>query len=267
LARIISEEYLQCYEREGFICPLRVLSEREVRPFRQALDEQQAIMGGRLKRMDNSHLFLRWAYDLALHPKILDVLEDLLGPDLFVHSTRIFYKHPNDPSYVSWHQDGTYSSLNSKPAPSAWIALSHSGVENGCLRVVSGSHQSGKLDHIETFAADNLLNHGEEVQVAIDEGQVRDLVLQPGEMSLHHVNLIHGSRPNTSNQERIGFAVSYITPEVRRSRVPVVRARGSSSDHEFELWPGPPGLSMAEAIRAHAEFAESHGMRKARVSA
>ena len=64
-------------------------------------------MGGTLRRMDNCHLFFRWAYDLAMHPSVLDVIEDLLGPDLFVHSTRIFYKHPHDPSYVTWHQDGT----------------------------------------------------------------------------------------------------------------------------------------------------------------
>jgi ectoine hydroxylase-related dioxygenase (phytanoyl-CoA dioxygenase family) len=266
MPKVLLDAHLQSYQNEGFICPVRVLSEGEAGVFRAALAEQEAIMGGRLLRMDNSHLFLRWAYDLALHPKVLDTLEDLLGPDLFVHSTRIFYKHPHDPAYVSWHQDGTYSSLNSKPAPSAWIALSYSGVENGCLRVVSASHQSGKLDHIETFAQNNLLNHGEEVQKEIDESQVRDLVLQPGEMSLHHINLIHGSTPNHSNLERIGFAVSYITPAVRRSHLPVVRARGSSTDHEFELWPGPPQLSMADAIKAHAEFAERHHMRQPRVA-
>jgi len=164
-------------------------------------------MGGVLKRMDNCHLFFRWAYDLATHPGVLDILEDLLGPDLFVHSTRIFYKHAHDPSYVSWHQDGRYSSLNSKPAPSAWIALSESTTENGCLRVVPGSHRSGVHPHVETFAADNLLNHGEEISVEVDEPKVRNFVLEPGEMSLHHVNLVHGSNPNHSDCSRIGFNI------------------------------------------------------------
>ena len=163
--------------------------------------------------MDHSHLFFRWAFELATHPAVLDVMEALLGPDLFVHSTRIFYKHPHDPSYVSWHQDGLYSSLSSNSAPSAWIALSASTPENGCLRVVPGSHRNGKLAHVETLAEDNLLNAGEVIQTHVDESAVRDFVLEPGQMSIHHVNLIHGSNPNHSGMCRIGFAISYITPE------------------------------------------------------
>jgi ectoine hydroxylase-related dioxygenase (phytanoyl-CoA dioxygenase family) len=263
--KILSQAQLAGYERDGCLCPVRALSAGEAANFRRSLEEQEAYMGGILKRMDNCHLFFRWAYDLATHPRVLDVLEDLLGPDLFVHSTRIFYKHAHDPSYVSWHQDGRYSSLNSKPAPSAWIALSESTAANGCLRVVPGSHRSGVYPHVETFAADNLLNHGEEIQVQVDESAARDFVLDPGEMSLHHVNMIHGSNPNRSDRCRIGFAVSYMTPAVRQSKLPVVRARGNSEDHEFDLVSQPPQFSLADAVRAHAEFAESRGLQRARV--
>src|SRR5205823_14981841 len=97
-----------------------------------------------VKRIDNTHLFFRWAYDLAVHPRVLDVVEDLLGPNLFVHSTRILYKRPHDGSYVSWHQDGVYSNLSSKPAPSIWIALTDSSADNGCVRVIPRSHKNAK---------------------------------------------------------------------------------------------------------------------------
>jgi non-heme Fe2+,alpha-ketoglutarate-dependent halogenase len=267
MGRILSDSQVADYERDGCLCPVTVLSPSEAQTFREALEEQERCMGGYLKRMDNCHLFFRWAYDLAMHPRVLDTLEDILGPDLFVHSTRIFYKHAHDPAYVSWHQDGIYSKLNSKPAPSAWIALSESSQENGCLRVVPGSHRRGKQPHVETYAADNLLNHGEEISVEVDENTVRDLVLSPGQMSLHHVDLIHGSNANRSDKKRIGFAVTYNTPEVRRSHMLVMRARGSSEDHEFELASGPPQLSVAEAIAAHEEYVKMRGIHAPRTGA
>lgn len=267
MPKVLSDSQVADYERDGCLCPVTVLSSDDVQKFRGALEEQEQCMGGYLKRMDNCHLFFRWAYELAMHPRVLDVMEDVLGPDLFVHSTRIFYKHPHDPSYVSWHQDGLYSKLNTKPAPSAWIALSESNPENGCLRVVPGSHRTGVKPHVETYADDNLLNHGEEISVQVDESTVRDLVLWPGQMSLHHVDLIHGSNPNHSDKKRIGFAVSYITPEVRRSHMPVVRARGNSNDHEFEIRQDPPDLSLEEAIVAHGEYVKRRGLHGPRTGA
>lgn len=267
MPKILLEDQLAGYERDGYLSAINVFSASKAQSFREALEEQEKQMGGCLRRMDNCHLFFCWAHELSTDPAILDVMEDLLGSDLFVHSTRIFYKHPHDPSYVSWHQDGTYSKLNSKPAPSAWIALSESTRENGCLRVIPRSHWAGKLPHLETHAATNLLNHGEEVQISIDESTAQDVELEPGQMSLHHVNLIHGSNPNTSDKPRIGFAVSYITPEVRRSHLPVIRARGSSQDHEFELVPGPQTTGIAEAVQAHSEFVRKHGLQRPRVGA
>jgi non-haem Fe2+, alpha-ketoglutarate-dependent halogenase len=267
MSKALTESQLEAFKLDGCLSAIPALTAQEAERFRAALQEQEALMGGRLKRMDNCHLFFRWAYDLATHPAVLDVMEDVLGPNLFVHSTRVFYKHPYDPAYVSWHQDGTYSQLNSKPAPSAWIALTDSSVENGCLRVVPGSHRAGKLSHTETYADDNLLNHGEEIDVAVAEASARDMVLRPGEMSLHHVNLIHGSKPNRSGKKRIGFAVTYVTPEVGRSNLPVVWARGTSQDHEFDLLQLPPALSLAEAIRAHSEFVQGNGLQRPRVAA
>jgi ectoine hydroxylase-related dioxygenase (phytanoyl-CoA dioxygenase family) len=252
--RILTLEQVQRYEREGVLFPVPVLAADDLMRFGSALEDLVAHLGGHLKRLDQCHLFFRWAYDLALHSAVLDVVEDLIGPDILVHSSRIFYKHPHDPAYVSWHQDGRYSGLNAYPATTAWIALSDSTAENGCLQVLSGSHQHGVHPHIEGEARDNLVNHGQKVTIEIDEAQVRNVVLTAGAMSLHHINLIHGSQPNRSGTKRIGFSVSYIPPEVKHSALPVVRARGRADYDHFEFLKEPPRDSGEACLAAHAEF-------------
>lgn len=261
----LSAEMVREFEEEGVACPVDVLSPDEVAQVRRELDELQARLGAKLRRMDQCHLFFRWAFDLVNHPRVLDAVEDLLGPDLFVHSSRVFCKNPHDTAFVSWHQDGTYSGLNSRPGLSAWIALSESNRENGCVRVVLRSHLNEKRPHRETFAADNLLNHGEEICDAIDLAQVRDLVLRPGQMSMHHVNAVHGSEPSRSDVPRIGFAISYITPAVRHSHLPVVRARGAARGLDYDLVEAPPALGLDEAIAAQREFVATRGLQHAKL--
>ncbi|RMH18047.1 MAG: phytanoyl-CoA dioxygenase [Acidobacteria bacterium] len=259
MGKVLSKRQIDAFEHDGVLAPLAVLEAAEAAAYRAEVEALVARLGGGLRRIDHCHLFHRWAYELVTTERILDLLDDLLGEDLFVHSSRLFYKHPHDPSFVSWHQDGTYSGLNSKPAPSAWIALTPSTAENGCLRVVLGSHASDLLPHRETDDRNNLLNHGEVVEATIDESRVRDVELAPGEMSLHHINAIHGSRPNRSATPRIGFAVSYMTPAVRRSALPVLRCRGHSDDHDFELAEPPPPRDLDAALAAHYAFLRQRG--------
>jgi len=254
MSSTLSPAAIAHYENDGVLFPIPVLSDDEVLKFRSALEEVETCLGGKLKRMDWNHLFFRWAYDLATHRAVVDPIAEILGPDVLVHSSRIFYKHPYDPSYVGWHQDGIYSGLNAYPALTAWIALSDSTVENGCLRVIPGSHQHGVYSHTETYANDNLSNHGEEVTIQIDEARVRDVTLKAGAMSLHHINMIHGSNPNRSNTNRIGFSVTYITPQLQRSNFPVVVARGRDDYHHLEVVKSPPTGTLEESLAAHAEF-------------
>jgi ectoine hydroxylase-related dioxygenase (phytanoyl-CoA dioxygenase family) len=195
------------------------------------------------------------------HPSILDVMEALIGPDIVVHSSRIFYKPPRDPAFVSWHQDGRYSGTQTHSAPTVWIALSDSTRLNGCLRVVAGSHRE-IAPHVERAEPHNLVRHGQRVAVEIDEARVRDVELAPGQMSLHHVNAIHGSEPNRSDIPRIGFSVSYCTPRLERARFPVVLARGEDRYGRLELMRAAPRGSIEEGLAAHAELdCRVHGER------
>jgi len=263
--RSLDATQIQSYEENGFFFPKRVLSDEETRTSRACVQSLSERMG-KLKRFDHSHLSFRWAYDLVTHPAVLDLMEDLLGPDILVHSSRIFYKHPQDASFVSWHLDGRYSGLNSYKAPTAWIALSESTVENGCLRVVRASHKMKDYPFIERPNPDNLENHGQEVTVPIDETKIVAMTLKPGEMSVHDVNIIHGSEPNRSSIPRIGFSVSYITPEIPECKLPLVRARGKANCSHLPLTEPALGVDLESSLAAHLSLLERLKLQKPRVA-
>jgi len=259
MPKTLSTEQVGQYERDGIFFPILVLTAEEVARFRAAFEELEARLGGKPKAVELSqtHLYFRWAYDLATRPKVLDAVVDVLGPDILIWTTSIFPKHPHDPAYISWHQDGTYWGLDSTQVTTAWIALSDSTVENGCMRVVKGSHMQDILPHLDTYAKDNLLSRGQEVQVEVKETDATDVVLKAGEMSLHHIRIIHGSNPNRSDIKRVGFAVRFITPQVKQAgeRPLAVLAWGRDDYHHFDLLKEPPNYSLEEGIAAQAEAA------------
>jgi phytanoyl-CoA dioxygenase PhyH len=243
------------YERDGIVFPVPVLTPEETRRFRQAFEELADRLGGRPvpQALGHTHAYFRWAYDLATHPRVLDAVEDILGPDILLWTVSIFPKYPRDPGYISWHQDGTYWGLDSVRVTTAWIALTDSTVENGCMRVVPGSHRRPILPHRDTYAADNRLSRGQEIEVEVDEKDAVDIVLRAGQMSLHHVNIIHGSNPNPSDGSRIGFAPRLTTPETRQidgEPLTAVLARGQDRYGHFRLQPGPPASGFEEALAA-----------------
>jgi len=255
--RSLTEEQVERYEREGILAPLPLLASDEVDRFRSAVEEMEAFAGGRLRpgQTKQLHLHFRWAYDLALHPAILDAVEDILGHDILVHDTSLFAKHPHDEKYVSWHQDGYYAKLSAARFTSAWVALSDSTPENGCLRVLVGSH-TDEYPHKEQPSPDNMLGTGMTVALAIDESRVRDVVLRPGEISLHHVNIVHGSGRNSTDGKRIGFAIRYIAPDIHQQAPhhAVVLARGRDDYGHYELTDRIPSGALAECMeRQHTE--------------
>jgi ectoine hydroxylase-related dioxygenase (phytanoyl-CoA dioxygenase family) len=217
---------LGAYESDGVVFPIAVLSQKEVADYRSALEAIIAVCG-ESKRFDNLHLYFPWAYRLATHNAVLDTVETILGSDLVIDGTLVFYKPPRDGSYASWHQDSVYSGWHLTPSISAWIALTPSNSSNGCMRVIPGSHKLGLLDHENVHDDPNLLNRrGERVRLDVDEAQAVDIVLRPGEMSLHHTNIVHGSKPNGSDGPRIGFIVRFVTSLTTNRERPVIQARG-----------------------------------------
>ena len=235
---ILSNELARRYEREGIVFPIRVLSELEVEEFRSELEK----VAGQ-PRVDQLHLRYPWAYRLASHEKVLDAVESLLGPEILIDGNVVFHKPPRDASYVSWHQDSVYSGWHLTPSVSAWIALTVSEPANGCMRVIPGSHKQGLLEH-DNVQDPNLLNkRGERLRMDVDESQAVDVVLKPGEMSLHHTNIVHGSNPNTSDGPRIGFIVRFVTNLSTNHDRQVMRVRGNADCSHLRLVEPPANLS------------------------
>ena len=223
---------IDVYEQQGIVFPIRVLSDAEVAEYRGEL-EKVAREGAR--RLDQLHLTFPWAYRLASHQKVLDAVESLIGPDILVDGNLVFYKPPHDAGYASWHQDSVYSGWHLTPSVSAWIALTASEPANGCMRVVPGTHKQGVLEH-DNVQDPNLLNkRGERLRIDVDESQAIDVVLTPGEMSLHHTNIVHGSNPNTSDGPRIGFIVRFVTNLSTNRERPVMRVRGNADCSHLRL--------------------------------
>jgi ectoine hydroxylase-related dioxygenase (phytanoyl-CoA dioxygenase family) len=166
-----------------------------------------------------------------------------------------FVKFPGDAAFISWHQDGAYWGLQPPKVTTAWIALSPSTLESGCMQVMPGT-QKTQLPQRETFALDNALSRGQEIEFDVDESKAVALQLAPGEMSLHHIGIAHGSQANRSNYARIGIAVRYIAPEVVQQgseRQIVQLVRGKDEFGNFEIVAPPTDATGAAEIRKEAD--------------
>ena len=140
-----------------------------------------------------THLSLPWVYQIVSHPRVLDAVEGAIGPNLLVWGSDWFVKFPGDAAFISWHQDGAYWGLQPPKVTTAWIALSPSTLESGCMQVMPGT-QKTQLPQRETYALDNALSRGQEIALDVDESKAVALTLAPGEMSLHHIGIAHGSQ-------------------------------------------------------------------------
>jgi ectoine hydroxylase-related dioxygenase (phytanoyl-CoA dioxygenase family) len=214
----LTPEQITHFERFGYVSPVRVLSPAQASSIRERLEAFERSRGGPLhgSMRHKSHLLFPWLNDLIRETRILDAVEDLYGANLLCWTTNFFIKESHDAAFVSWHQDSTYWGLSAPDVVTAWVALSESNEENGSMQVIPGTHLMDQIPHRDTFSKDNLLTRGQEVAVEVDASQAVSINLKPGEMSLHHVRIIHGSPPNRSNGRRIGFAIRYIPTYVRQ---------------------------------------------------
>lgn len=206
--------HLHNYQRDGYLAPISVISQSEAAEHRNQLEAVEAEMGS-MHYQFKVHTVMRSPYELATHPALLDVVEELLGPDILLYSTSFIIKEPHTKTHVSWHQDLTYWGLSSDEQVSAWVALSPATVKSGCMMMIPGSHKEGQREHKTGDDADNVLLSSQHIE-GVDITKARPLVLQPGEASLHHGWTMHSSTPNRSDDRRIGLNVQYIVPGVKQ---------------------------------------------------
>jgi hypothetical protein len=243
---LLSEAEKRRYDEDGIIFPVRVLSPDEARGYRAACDALETQLGGKPRTIElrQMHLHFPWAHALATHPRVLDAVEDLLGHNLLVWATELFTKHAHDPTVsIAWHRDRPYMGFDPKSAVTAWIALSDSKPANGCMRAVPG------LSRFEDGGR----------RLEVNEAEAMDVVLRPGEMSLHDMEIPHGSGPNRSGEKRVGFVIRFVKPEARpEGRPAALVVRGHDRHNHFQLVDPPTEKDAEQALAELKKSAASH---------
>lgn len=251
----LSQDQVDRFQRDGILFPVPAIGADEAADCLQRLEAIEQARAGRLPPRLNAkpHLLLPWLWDLVRDPRILDAVESLIGPDLLCWGSSFISKQPGDGRYVSWHQDATYWGLAWPQAVTAWVALTPSHAGNGCVRAIRGTH-SRQLEHDDTKDPANLLGRREAVVGGVDERLAVDVALEPGQMSLHDVLLLHGSGHNASSERRVGFAIRYVPGRMEQAagaRTTATLVRGRDHGH-FELEQPPEGDFHPDALARHA---------------
>jgi len=271
MPKILSESQIAQFRSDGFVCPIDALSVEEAAEClarMEELENREPDLWARSKV--KPHLLMMWLNDLVRNPRILDAVEDVLGPDVMVWATGHFDKKPHDPRFVSWHQDGTYWGLSEPSVVTAWVALTPSNRENGCMRVIPGSHRRGQLPHRDTHNKNNLLSRGQDIEVNVDEAKAVDFELRPGQISLHHVMLVHSSKANFSDTRRLGIPIRYVAAHVRQTsgfRDSATMVRGEDRYQNFIPEPRPRSDFDPVAVEFYNEIVAETRRRKNAIAA
>lgn len=268
----LSPTQCQRYWQDGFLFPIDIMPPDEAADIRAELEtlENDWLDNGlplplnTYKRV-NSNVVMRLSARLSADPRILDVVEGIIGPNILVYGAEYFIKGPKTSQIVSMHQDLTYWGLGATSGMvTMWLALSPVTKASGCMDMVAGSHKNPILPHEDTYAENNLLSRGQEIRVEVEDEDKTAIELMPGQISLHHGLTIHGSGPNTSDDRRIGFVVRYVSPEVAQEvgdRDYAMLVRGVDRARNFinfappETDFSPESLALFDEMRAaQAEF-------------
>lgn len=241
------------YERDGYFFPCDVTSEAEAAGLLADLEAAEAEIGS-----DGARLSLLRSYPAQLlpsfaglvrHPRLIDAVSRIIGPDVLVWSCSFFIKEAGSKSYVSWHQDLNYWGLDGDDEVTAWFALTPATIENGCMRFVPGSHRRKDVPHVDRFEPDNLLTRGQEIAVEVDEAAAVNVLLRAGQASFHHGHMFHASGPNRTSSRRLGVAIRFIAPSMKQisgERLLVSRVSGEDRYGHFEHVPAPSGRLLPE---------------------
>ena len=227
---LLTSKQLNQYKEDGYLAPIDVLSTSEAQEIRDEIEIIEKEWPNELDGLGRNYVHLiSPIFDKVSHnSKILDAVESIIGKNILVCGTTLFIKNPYEKGFVSFHQDAKYIGLEPHNWVTAWIAVTDSNEENGCMRMLKGSHKEELKHHNQKFDDNNLLTRGQTIEnVSLDK--TKPVVLKAGQMSLHHPKVVHGSGLNKSKDRRIGFVIqSYIGTDVDQvlGKIYVQLARG-----------------------------------------
>ena len=263
----LTNQMIDQYKRDGFLYPIHILEIEKANSLRNELE----LIEGKYSKIQLPKPFNTYKRDpanaviplvstIAKDDRILDIVESIIGTNILVWAAEFFIKEKKSDNIVEMHQDLTYWGMGETSAQvTAWLALSPSNKESGCMEFVKGSHKNKILPHSNTYSSKSLLSRGQEVKVEIANDQRVLAELQPGQMSIHHGLMIHGSGPNISSDRRIGVAIRYINPDVVQNtkKSYAMPVRGQDNRGNFIHYSAPKEIFSKESLKLHKEICES----------
>ena len=243
---LLSSEQVNKYNDEGYLASIDVISSKQAFEIRNEIEHIEKKKPEHINKSAryNAHLISPLLDEVVHNPTILDAVESIIGKNILVCGTTLFIKNPKEKGFVSFHQDAKYIGLEPHNWVTAWVAITDSNEENGCMRMWSGSHKEKLRDHNQKFNEGNLLTRGQTVE-NVPIKKTKAIVLKAGQMSLHHPTIVHGSGLNKSNDRRIGFVIqSYIGTNVKQvlGKNSVQVARGKDNFNFHKIIGRPSGL-------------------------
>lgn len=214
-----TSEVIDAYRRDGWMKVGKILTDEELGEVRDHVDDLVARLkpGERPENFDMLHLKDPYMMDLCRHPRILDLIEQFIGPNIVLFASHLICKPGGDGKAAPWHQDSTYWPLEPMEIMTLWLAIDESTPENGCMRVIPGTHTLGELDHVQQDTDANILHLGLDISRFSDR-PIIDCMLAPGECTLHEARLVHGSAPNTSTKRRAGYTMRFMPASTKLIR-------------------------------------------------
>jgi non-heme Fe2+,alpha-ketoglutarate-dependent halogenase len=264
--KALTQEQVDQFRHNGFLFALPALTAEEIATCLAGLHRLEAELGCPVAEADvkwRSHAYAHspWFNDLIRHPRILDAIEDVIGPDILVWTSTFFIKEPNSPTFAAWHQDGTYFGLEPHEQVCAWVALTDASAEAGCMEMLSSGGAPRQLHHAALGLAHSINRAGQTITEPFDDSSPVAMALPAGSFSLHHELAVHRSAPNRAAHRRIGIGLNYLPTHVRVNspiRLKAMLVRGEDRYGHFELIDPPAAERDAAALAVHQEVSDRY---------
>ena len=249
----LTPNQLKQYKDEGFVSPVNIFSKERAKEIRDEIELIEKKLPSELEKSGryNAHLISPMLDEVTHNENILNSVESVIGRNILVCGTTLFIKNPGEGGFVSYHQDAKYIGLEPHNWVTAWVAITDSNEDNGCMKMWSGSHKNDLKEHDQNFNEKNLLTRGQTIN-NVPKDKIVPLVLNAGQMSLHHPKTVHGSGINQSKDRRIGFVIqSYIGTNVKQvlGKNSVQLARGVDEFNYHEIIGRPQNLLDEKDIK------------------
>jgi ectoine hydroxylase-related dioxygenase (phytanoyl-CoA dioxygenase family) len=264
--KALTQEQVDSFRYNGFLFPIPALTPDEIAVYLAGLQRLEAELGCAVADADvkwRSHAYAHspWFNDLIRHPRILDAVEDVVGPNILVWTSTFFIKEPNSPTYAAWHQDGGYFGLEPREQVCAWVALTDASAEAGCMEQLSFRGTPRLYHHAALGLANSINRAGQTIMEGFDDSAPVAMALPAGSFSLHHELAVHRSAPNRAAHRRVGIGLNYVPTHVRVNgpiRLKAMLVRGEDTYGHFDLIDPPAAERDAAALAVHQEVSDRY---------